>query len=227
MISGVSMLFGGAPAPATVGTSLLHLNGANNSTVFTDVSGKAWTRNSGAVISTTQSKFGGASLYCRGGQLDAITSENSADFTFGTGAFTVEFWLYLSVVSGLQLLYDVRTPANETPVPTIYANGNSLLYYANGADRITGAVLTTGVWGHVAVCRDGSGITRLFYSGLQVGSNYTDANNYIGSRVMLGNHGPGSAVPLHNGYIDEFLSTKGVARYTANFTPPAAEHPNY
>lgn len=191
-------------------SSLLHLDGANNSTTFTDQTGKTWTRNAGAVISTAQSKFGGASLKCAGATLDSIDSPSSADFTMGTGDFTVEFWLYLSTVSGFQIFYDLRPTSTDGLYPTIYSNGTSLIYHTNSADRITGAVLATG-WQFITLNR-ASGVTKLYRGVTQVGSNYTDSNNYIGTRLRLGNSGTGTQVPLFNGHMDDVRTTKGISR---------------
>lgn len=206
-------------------SALLHLDGANGSTTFTDQTGKTWTRNAGAVISTAQSKFGGASLKCAGATLDSIDSPSSADFTMGTGDFTIEFWLYLSTTSGFQIFVDLRPTSTEGLYPTIYSNGTSLIYYTNSADRITSASLTTANWQFIALSRV-SGTTRLFRNGTQVGSSYTDSNNYIGTRLRLGNSGTGSTTPLYDGHEDDVRITKGVGRYSANFTSPTAAFPN-
>src|SRR5690606_34123168 len=71
-------------------SSLLHFNGSNGSTTFTDEKGVGWTASGDAEISTAQSKFGGSSLSLdgTGDWLDA----SNAGFTFGTGDFTIEAW---------------------------------------------------------------------------------------------------------------------------------------
>jgi hypothetical protein len=69
---------------------LLHMDGTNGSTVFTDLSPvpKVVTRFGDAQISTAQSKFGGSSAYFDGTG-DYLTVASSADFGFGTGDFTI------------------------------------------------------------------------------------------------------------------------------------------
>jgi hypothetical protein len=67
----------------------------------------------------------------------------------------------------------------------------------------------------------------LFLDGVQTGSTYTDTNNYIDSPVRVGGANDGSSVASTNGYIDDFRITKGVARYTANFTPPTLPFPDF
>ncbi len=77
-------------APAAPGTAtLLHLNGTNGSTTFTDEMGKTWAANAaGPTISTAQSQFGGASLLVA---TDGISTANHADFSL-TADFTIQFW---------------------------------------------------------------------------------------------------------------------------------------
>ncbi len=73
--------------------SLLHLNGADGGTTFTDESGKTWTISSGFLYPQTKTdyyKFGGASGYFQG----YIETANSPDFDPGAEPFTIDFWIY-------------------------------------------------------------------------------------------------------------------------------------
>jgi hypothetical protein len=194
---------------------LLHFEGANGSTTFTDEAGLAWTRHNTATISTTQFKFGSSSLLS---SLGGIQTVGGASTTIGTGDATLEFFIYPnSFPGGSILIADLRdtTHANEA---AIYTASGTLKLFAAGADRITGSTFTTGAWHHIAWCR-ASGVSRLFLDGTQVGSNYTDSNNYANTHIALlaQYDGNGSS----NAYMDEFRLRLS-AEYTSNFTPPTS-----
>jgi hypothetical protein len=76
------------------------MDGADNSTTFTDSSPTAHTvtRSGDAKISTTQSQFGGASAYFDGTG-DYLTVANSEAFNFGSGDFTIDCWIRPAAVS--------------------------------------------------------------------------------------------------------------------------------
>jgi hypothetical protein len=177
-----------------------------------------------AQISTAQSKFGGSSM-AFDGTGDYIVQPTNFSYGYGTGDFTIEFWLRLNTTS-IQTIFSNLTSAASTN-PHIYIS-STLYYYTANAIRITGASLSAGQWYHIAVCR-ASGSTRLFVNGTQSGSTYTDANNY-GTTAPLGigtYWASGSPVTTDtlNGYIDDLRITKGYARYTTNFTPPTQAFP--
>ena len=205
---------------------LLHGNGPNGSIVFTDnsPSPKTVTAVGNAQISTAQSKFGGGSIAFDGTGDYLDVSSNSA-FGYGLNDFTIEFWIYRNASTALQVFLDHRTGVATLFAPTIYIISNAIFYYTNGANRITGGTVTLTQWVHVALSRSSSS-TKLFLNGVQTGSTYTDTNNYIDSPVRVGGANDGSSVASTNGYIDDLRITKGVARYTANFTPPTAPFPD-
>jgi hypothetical protein len=68
----------------------------------------------------------------------------------------------------------------------------------------------------------------MFVNGTQVGSTYTDSTNYLSAsrRPVIGINGFNETAAPLNGYIDDLRITKGVARYTANFSVPTAAFPN-
>ena len=208
---------------------LLHGDGTNGSTTIIDnsPSPKTVTAVGNAQISTAQSKFGGASMYFDGsGDYLAIT-EASNSFTFGTGDFTIELWLYPSNLNGLTIILDWRTTGGiQGARPTIYRDGSNLYLFANGNLIIGNSALTNQVFQHIALAKS-SGSTRLFVDGTQVGSTYSDSLNYLspqGGAIYVGAVGSGTFGM--NGYIDDLRITKGVARYTSNFTPPTAPFPD-
>ena len=103
---------------------------------------------------------------------------------------------------------------------------NGVFYYLNSGYRIiSSTVLNTGTWYHIAVSRSGSS-TKMFINGTQVGSTYTDSSSLVcgAMRPALGINGVGLSSLAMTGYLDELRITR-YARYTANFTAPAAAFP--
>lgn len=205
---------------------LLPMNGANNSTTFTDYSPspKTVTPSGDTKISFAQSKWNLSSGYFDGTG-DYLNIPTNIAFAFGTGDFTIEMWLY-RVGSGQQHLYEGRNGTTTNTILLYLNASNQLTYYANGAVRIsTTSVPTVNTWVHIAVCRSGTS-TKLFMDGVQVGSTYTDTLNYAAptTTLYIGTNDVASGSYL-NGYLADLRVTKGVARYTANFTPPTASFP--
>jgi hypothetical protein len=208
------------PAP----TTLLHFDGDNASTTFTDSASSphTWTAVGNAQLTTTGEKFGSACLTLDGTG-DYVDGDGSADFAYGTGDFTIEFWAYLNA-TGQQFLYDGRTGSTQTTRPAIYLTTASvLLFHMNNATRIYMGPLSTGRWYHISINRL-SGSTKAYLDGTQVGVTYTDSNNYDNpaSRPRIG--AAHSAVSPFNGLIDEFLIIKGTALRTGNFTAPTGPY---
>jgi len=173
-----------------------------------------------AQISTADSKFGsGSGLFDGAG--DSLTIGSSSDFGFGTGDFTLEAFIKPSTTPTSQLIFDTRSASAEF-APVLYIDGSgNLSYYVNGAQVITGTAVSANVWHHIAVARTG-GVTKLYLDGNQVGSSYTDPNNYGTSKSLI----IGSSftpTSYFNGYIDEVRVSKGIGRYSAaTYTVPTA-----
>jgi hypothetical protein len=205
---------------------LLHMDGADGSTTFTDSSANNFTMttNGSPVIGTAQSKFGGAAANLTGAAAALKTPTNAA-FSFGTGDFTVEMWVYHPVTGNPGYL-DNRLNSPATAFVLYDSNAGATItptFFAAAANRITGTInLSTSTWHHLALCR-ASGVTRLFVDGVQSGSNYTDSNNYLSTDFVVGSNFVYSA-PV--GWLDDLRITKGIARYTAAFTPPTAPFPD-
>ena len=178
-----------------------------------------------AQIDTAVKKYGTGSMQFDGTGDELLVYEESSSLTFGTGDFTVEFWVYWDSVSGIRVLLDWRNATgNQGNYITLYTN-NSTLYFFRGANLINGTV-TSAAWHHIALTREDS-VTRLFINGTQAGSDLSDSTSYLktqGGYMSVG--GLNGSYSL-NGYIDDLRITKGVARYTTSFTPPTDELPKF
>jgi hypothetical protein len=180
-----------------------------------------------AQISTSVKKYGTGSI-AFDGTTDYIVEPTNLNFGYGTGDFTIEFWLYLNSLADQTIVSNLTSGSSVNP-HIYYSSAGGIRYYTNNADRIIGSSLSTSTWYHIAICRS-SGSTRLFINGTQSGSTYADSNNY-GTSAPLGiatywlSGSPVTASTL-NGYLDDIRITRGVGRYTANFTAPTAPFPD-
>lgn len=195
---------------------------------LTDLKGHAVTLAGNTARSSTQRKFGGYSAYFDGAGDFLYPVNSGPDFAFGTGDFTVEMWVYLPSLGVARTLYDGRPPStNGLYVSTYVSATNTIVFFVTELTRITGTTaLATMTWYHVALCRSGTS-TKLFLNGVQEGATYSDGNNYLGAanRPIIGIDSYNLTATPMNGYIDDLRVTKGVARYTANFTPPSSAFP--
>src|SRR5262245_11711181 len=199
---------------------LLHMNGTDGSTTFTDSSASAHTvtPNGDAQIDTAQSKFGGASgLF--DGTGDYLDIPGDTDVQFGTGDFTIDFWIRENGRPAVQYtLFDFGLVAGGQLVFLVTgADGNTTLVAGPGG--VDGVVLNDSVWTHVAFTRS-NGVMRAFQDGVikHFNSNAFDINSFSTTWRIGADRG----TPTHpfNGWIDEVRIIKGAAAWTSNFTPP-------
>lgn len=211
---------------------LLHFEGADASTTFSDNSPVGtrpiWAPTGNAQIDTAQFKYGSASgLF--DGTGDYLT-DSTGQCLLGTADLTVEAFVRLNA-TGRHTIVDRRTNAGGY-VLDIGPSTEPRFFIINNAATFHGATgattLSTGVWYHLAGTISGTTI-RIFVNGTQDGSGtfsgtrgepVAAVNCYIGTDPSF------TAGRQMNGWIDEVRGTNGVARYTANFTPPAAPFPN-
>jgi hypothetical protein len=212
---------------------LLRFNGANGSTSFIDSSLRNHSVSAiGApTISTAQSRFGGSSLSLNGSS--ALSIPDSEDWTFGAGNFTIEFFYYANSVASTEQMLVIHSENGDWNSALSFLIGFSsgtfrAVFNVPGTSVVMGFssdIPAANLWHHVAVTRSGSNF-RLFINGQLRGSNASSAAvNNVAAPLRIGTNGHlTSSIPF-NGFIDEVRITKGVARYTANFTPPTEPFP--
>jgi hypothetical protein len=216
---------GGATDPNFANVSLLlHFDGANGSTTFTDSSSNGFTPtvNGNTQISTAQSKFGSASgLFDGSGDWLYYAPDTAFDFS---GNFTFEFFVrWVTVTNGGIFQLFPGTPPGSLGGLALGYDGSAFQIYSNNLNSGRTFSVSSGVWYHLALVRQSSSIT-LYVDGVAQGASVGDSTNYLNNGLNIGLYFSSSFT--FNGYMDEIRVTKGIARYTANFTPPTAPFPD-
>jgi len=196
---------------------------------------KAITAKGNAQIDTAQSVFGGASgLF--DGTGDYLSLADSADWYFGTGNFTIDFWVRFNAFNALSGsgvaagIFGQFQDANNQYWMFLYNNSGT--YYWHFDEILDGAyptgpyfvtTITTGQWYHIALVKTGSQY-RVFQNGVSLDENQSGNStmaDFAGTLSIGGNSG---WTTYMNGSLDEFRISKGLARWTSNFTPPTARY---
>lgn len=205
---------------------LVHGNGTNGDTSFPDSSSYARTATAfgNAQTSTAQSKFGGSSMLFDGVG-DYVSYPDSNDFSF-SAAFTIEAFYRYTSASTNNVIVGKHDNATQREFLLI-SETNTLKWYEYSGSSFLGGLsssttTTTNNWYHAAICFDGTTL-RLFLDGNIVATN-------VGLFGMTNSTTPltigGTSAQSFTGNVAEVRITKGVARYTAAFTPPTAAFPN-
>jgi hypothetical protein len=204
---------------------LMHMDGADGSTTFTDSSSANNTTStvSGSTqISTSQYKYGGSSSsFATDGRIQYNSGGIGA---FGTGDFTVEYWWYPNDFDTTQTTLATTRGSNGWNIG--YNSASALNWYGGGAHRaqVTRS-LTAQQWYHIAYVRS-SGTLSLYVDGVFESSS-SDTTNYSYNDFSIGARpSTDSAAEYFDGYLDEIRITKGFARYTSDFDVPAGPFPN-
>jgi len=226
---------------------LLHKDGTNGSATFTDSSssgksvtangdvkikdgiGKTITPNGNAQISTAQAKFSGASTYFDGSG-DYLSIPDSDDWDFNAD-FTIDTWINFNALptTNAKIAGNSNDAANPVGWYLIKNAGNTGWQFDVAtspgfwAFQVTGssAAISTGSWYHLAIVRSGTSV-KMYLDGTEIGSSTSNFSVISSAALTIG--GEPDYGKYVNAYLDEFRVSKGVARWTSNFTPPTSEY---
>ncbi|MEY9780355.1 LamG domain-containing protein [Sinorhizobium fredii] len=214
-------------------------NGVDGATTSTDESNSAHTLtfNNQAQLDTGVKKFGTASLELDGAD-DYVSAGTSVDWQFGSGAFTIEGWIYITDSTSVgSTLAAVWNPVSSNRSWQVLVDSSDLVFkYRTTADvdntvtTNSNLVSSLSTWYHIAVDRSSDGFIRLYVNGaMQTKSN-------VGTSVAIKDTTSTRALTIGAdsnladdlaGRVDELRITKGVARYASDsgFTVPTTAYP--
>lgn len=211
--------------------SLLNFDGPDGSTTFTDEKGKAWTANGNAKIDTSlgysAGKFDGAGDY--------ISTPTHSDFSFGSGLWTAEAWVFRPSASANTDMVFGKWSAVNTNSFILHIGASSTLGivlttsggYQSANDVMSAAgVVPVSALTHLEWCRDASNVFRGYVNGVQVLTHTLAGGLFAGSAdVTIG--GSVQGVYDANAFVRASRITKGICRHPggAAFIPPPVPFP--
>lgn len=192
----------------------------SGSTTKTIVSG-------GAAANAAQSNFYGASSYFSGTD-DRLFTTSSSDFTYGTGDFTMEGWVYPTANNSNKNVFSTNWGADGSILITFShpsAGGAGKFGFfdhtaSQGSPQITTSnAYPINTWHHVAFVRNGTS-HKFYINGIEDGSATYTATDLTRDTFIFGAVYT-NGTETFSGYMSDVRVYKGVAKYTSNFVVPA------
>jgi hypothetical protein len=223
---------------------LMHMDGVDNGTVFTEQKGKIVTRNGGVVTKTGVKRFGTASAYFNGIS-DWLTVPYSSDLRFGSGNFSIEVSIYLSgyavnnegYYKGTVVSRDVYLGREFVLNIEGTANSYTSIAFAGFSDNSSGYTIVSAYFTfnlnqlyNIEVTRNGN-LVYIFVDGILLNPGGTAFSRTIQNTttpLLIGaSNFDASYLYRFNGYIDDLRITTGISRHTANFPLPTEPFPDF
>ena len=201
---------------------LIHSNTTDGSVTFVDsATAKVITVAGQTHHEIDQYKFGTTSIYFDGAG-DDLNLLDHADWYFAGGDFTIDFWIRFNSLAASQMLISQYQAAGERwnlffdsvlGITFVVRTGAANIVFSQQGNVIGWAIDT---WYHVAVVRNGD-VWRIYRNGtyLVTTSDVDAVPNYTGL-LYIGQMGGGTN--YFAGYLDEIRISKGIARWTNNFS---------
>ena len=156
---------------------------------------------------------------------DALRVADHEDLRFGTGAFTIECYVWFnSFDDNYPSVISKYTGNTASWILRVRNTGKAVFYTAVGGgtnNESSRSVISLNKWHHIAMVREGTGSnqSKMYVDGKLVvtctdGTDYTDTQE-----VTLGAQNASDSNVL-NGYLSNVRIIKGTALYTTEFTPP-------
>jgi hypothetical protein len=171
------------------------------------------------VAAYTPAAYGGSMYFNGSSDYIYVTTPGTTAFNFGTGNFTIEFWINVITNGGIFKAIWSNRGSDASSIFLGYTSSAQLVYFRGGQLITDATALQLNSWNHVALVRSGTVIT-MYKNGVSVGSvtdttNLTGTNSYIGQENTIGS-------TYLNAYISNFRVVNGTAVYTGAFTPPTS-----
>lgn len=208
-------------------SSLLHFEGVDGSTTFTDqIGGKTWGVSSGfPQISTDQSRFGGSSFRIALVGSNILETTDAGTAFYLNGDYSVEGWIYVTNTAQAYIWSMDTTGGSGGGVSLFLTSTGTIRHDRAGDSPLSvsdGGGSVIGRWIHA-------------YAGRQGTTNYVACNGVMNTSISntsaIGTTFASAKIGynlISSGfaYFDDIRITKGVCRYTTSFTPPTAPFPD-
>lgn len=168
-------------------------------------------------VSPSYKKFGTGSAYFDGGCGSYITVNENSDFGFGTGDFTIEMWIYPLDSSGYRTLVTLNSYSDGLLWRSASNTGDTL-YITNSGYNTGPYPYNVNEWNHAALVRS-NGTLTVYVNGVSTYSTSNSGNLQSSRYLYIGGSPWTGGCDNFYGYMDDLRITKGVARYTSNFSP--------
>ena len=186
---------------------------------LTDVSSLAHTiTNNNSVTVNSAGHFGNCLEFTKNNN-KYLSIPNNGEFTLGTEDFTIDFWIKTKSLADNDGIMSPRGNGSWSVNGgwLIAGHGSSSVMFNTYSYGTRDIPVPSGVWTHVAIVRS-SGIAKTFSNGI-LQEIFTLGELTADSKFLIGKHDGNNYICL-NAYLDEIRVSKGIARWTANFTPP-------
>jgi len=210
---------------------MLHCDGVDGSTSFPDASDSAHivTAHGNAQVDTAINKFPTGSLLLDGTG-DYLSIPYSSDFVLGSGLFTIDFWVYLLHMDdwgGMFSIGNSDASGGFSLGMRRFGIKKLVVRYPMDSEYMIGTTeLTLNTWQHIALVREASTL-KLYIDGVLDKERVSGGEPFdcSASGMVLGRLYVDDDTTYINAQMDEFRWSKGIARWTSNFTPPTAPYP--
>ena len=186
--------------------------GAYDSTMIND-----FVNIGGVSVNSNVKQYGTNSYYFNGSSSLSIPA--SPNLTLGTGNFTIEFWIYILTVPSSTYPSVLCINGSTQFYINFRSSGTIGLTDASSVFANTTSPLVANTWYHIAVVRN-SGTSYIYTNGV-AGTGVACADNFTQGVATIGAGQGSTSSAYFNGYLQDLRVTKGVARYTSNFTVPS------
>lgn len=206
---------------------MLHADGSDGSTSFPDSSfdNVSVSANGNAQVDNAQYKF--AESLRLDGSGDYLSSADSDSWNLGD-TFTIDLWLRFSEIKNYVWLVG-QGGVDSTNFWTFSYDNAGLGFTISVNDSTVFSMFrswspSTSVWYHLSLVRDGSSWS-IFVDGNKLGSSASSSATFpnLSASLFVGAGTNGSGNYL-NGWLDEIRISKGVARWSGNFSPPGSPY---
>ena len=199
---------------------LLHLDGDSSDLAYNV------TFNGNVSVSASEYQFDGS--YYFDGDGDYLTVPDSEDWDFDSGDFTIDMWVkFSSSPDDLQYFTSHYEDESNFWQLSHYSGGTGIRFgvYSSGGYivYINGGEISDTDWHHIALVKS-STTYYLFKDGSQVDTDTDDSLDTFVGTLFIGKAGTPGYPYYFPGYIDELRISKGIARWTSNFTVPTSAY---
>jgi hypothetical protein len=210
-------------------SALLHFEGADSSTTFTDVKTKVWTAIPNAQIKTAQFKFGASSYNPAGAGTASVTgginTPHIAAFDFAANDFTIEWFQYWNSLPGFGNAIDIgHLSAAGLLIQTGSGNGKYTVYISGASAGAESTAPSLNTWYHYMLAKS-NGVYTIYRNGVATGT-FSNGTSLSGGVLNIGFGASADGSRGVSSYLDDLRITKGVARQRGAFSPPIASFPN-